>query len=55
MRLGQFFIGIRRFMAKLKPKWSDYWSEVLQSIAQEEMRIPRVEIEQVRRIMVEFH
>ena len=30
MRLGQFFIGIRRFMAKLKFKWA----------------IPRVEIEQ---------
>jgi len=41
MRSGQFFSGIRAFMGKLK--WSDYWNEILHSIAEEEIRIRRVE------------
>ena len=30
-------------MAKLKLKWSDYWTEILQPIAEEEIRISRAE------------
>lgn len=43
MRLGQFFTAIRAFKAKLKLKWSDYWSDILQSIAEEEVGIRRAE------------
>ena len=43
MRLGQLSSGIRAFTAKVKLKWSDYWSEILQSIAEEEVGIRRVE------------
>jgi hypothetical protein len=43
MRSGQFFSGVQAFMAKLKLKWSDYWTEILQPIAEEEIRISRAE------------
>lgn len=43
MRLGESFSGIRAFKAKLNLKWSDYWSDILQSIAEEEVGIRRVD------------
>lgn len=46
MRSGQFFNGIRRFLAKLKVKWADYWNGILESIAEEEMRIRHIEYDE---------
>ena len=43
MRLGQFFSGIRAFKAKLEPKWSDYWGDILQTIAEAEAGIHHAE------------
>jgi hypothetical protein len=43
MRSGQFFSGVQTFLAKLKLKWSDHWNEILQPIAEEEIRISRAE------------
>jgi len=42
MPSGQFFDGIRKFTAKLKPKWTDYSIGILQSFAEEEIRIRHI-------------
>ena len=43
MRLDEFFSGIRTFNVKLKLKWSDYWSDILQSITEGEVGIRHAE------------
>ncbi len=43
LRSGHFSSGVQAFMAKLKLKWSDYRTEILQPIVQEEIRISRAE------------
>ncbi len=43
MRLGPAFGGLKRFIDRIEHKWTDFWSEVIRSIAEEEMRIQRDE------------
>lgn len=43
MRLGAFFSATRAFKARLNLKWSDYWNDIVQSIAEEEVGIRRHE------------
>jgi len=46
MRLAQGFGSVEQFMEHLKNKWTDFWSRVVRSIAEEEIRIRRMEIEE---------